>query len=250
VIFGSCFNNIVINRFDANNNITQVINTPVIYAQKEKMLARVVGDPDINRKDAIILPAISFEIKDMVYDTNRKFNTIDRYASNLSNTSVNFSYSPVPYDIHFNVYIYVKNNEDAAKIIEQILPFFTPDFTVKATMFPNIPSVAVPIILNGVQIDDNNDSDFKNRRVLIWNLGFTLQALFYGPVKTSPVINFTNVAIGVWEGNNAPTLFKEFGLEDISDFANTYTINTNTAVTDNSAGIFITTSSNLTGNVA
>jgi hypothetical protein len=117
-------------------------------------------------------------------------------------------------------------------------------------MFPNIPSVAVPIILNGVQIDDNNDSDFKNRRVLIWNLGFTLQALFYGPVKTSPVINFTNVAIGVWEGNNAPTLFKEFGLEDISDFANTYTINTNTAVTDNSAGIFITTSSNLTGNVA
>jgi hypothetical protein len=206
------FNDLVINRTDSSNNLTQIINVPIEYAQKEKMLTRVISDPAIERTDAIILPTISFEIVDIVYDSNRKINTIGRYFANSSNTSVDFYYNPVPYDIHFNLYIYVKNNEDATKIIEQIVPFFTPDFTVKANMFNEIPTIDVPIILDGVKIDDTNDQNFKERTVIIWNLGFTLKGNFYGPKKTSSVINVANIVFSTWDGGTANLEFQEFGV--------------------------------------
>ncbi len=218
-LMGSVFNNLIINRNDSSNNVTQIVNVPIQYAKKEKMLTRVISDPAINREDAIILPVISFEIKDIVYDTTRKFNTIGRNFTNLSssNSSVTFNYNPVPYDIHFEVYIYVKNNEDGTKILEQILPFFTPDFTIRAIMFPDIPPTDVPIILNGVRLYDDENSNFKNRSVIIWVLGFTLKGAFYGPIKTSPVINLANVGIYVSDNISSNNYYKNFGMEDISN---------------------------------
>ena len=218
VVFGSLFNNLIINRTDKSGNLTQIINVPLEYAEKEKMLTRVLSDPTIEREDAIILPVISFEIIYIVYDSERKMNTVGRMSNSLTDNSVNFFYNPVPYDIHFTLNIYSKNNEDAAKIIEQILPFFTPDFTIRAFMFPNSPSIDIPIILDGVKIDDTNDQSFKDRRILIWNLGFTLKGVFNGPQKTSPVINFANVSMSTWNGNsNSNTEFKLFGLEPINE---------------------------------
>jgi len=232
---GGCLNNIVINRTDSSNNITQIINVPIQYARKEKMLTRVLSDPSIDREDAIILPIISFEIKDIVYDTNRKLNTMGRNFTNLSNNSVTFNYNPVPYDVRFEVYIYVKNNEDGTKILEQILPFFTPDYTVRAIMFPDIPPTDIPIILNGVKLDDNEDSQFKNRSIIIWVLGFTLKGAFYGPIKTSPVINLANVGIYVSDYISSNNEYKNFGMENISN-SNSVISNSNVIIPVNFSG--------------
>ncbi len=218
----------MITRTDTSNNVTQIVNVPIQYAQKEKMMTRMLSDPGINREDAIILPAISFEIKDISYDETRKLNTIGRNFSNLSNTSVSMSYNPVPYDIHFDLYIYVKNNEDATKIIEQIVPFFTPDFTIITTMFPNVPAMAVPIILDGVKIDEENNDNFADRTIIKWNLGFTLKGYFYGPVKTTPVINLANLNFSVWTGTFSNNIYQDFGLSNFTD----NNIISNTTVTD------------------
>ena len=214
ILFGSIFNNIVINRTVANNQLSQMINVPIVYAGKEKMLTRAISDPSIQRQDAIILPRMSFEIKNLTYDSSRKQQSMNRYAYNLSNTSVQFNYTPVPYNLHMALYLYVKNEEDGTKILEQILPFFTPDFTVKANMMDEMPSFDVPIILDGVVREDNNSEDFKQRRILIWTLAFTIKGMFYGPVRTSPVINFSNVSIFTGSGPTQNNMLYFFGLED------------------------------------
>ncbi len=188
----------------------------------------MLSDPGIDRPTAIILPAISFEIRDIVYDETRKLNTIGRNFSNLSNTSVSMNYNPVPYDIHFDFWVYVKNNEDATKIIEQIVPFFTPDFTIITTMFPNVPAMAVPIILDGVKIDDENNENFTDRTIIKWNLGFTLKGYFYGPIKQSPVINLANINFSVWNGTFSNNIYQEFGLSNFTD----NNIISNTTTTD------------------
>jgi hypothetical protein len=213
---------------------------PIQYAQKEKMLTRVISDTAINRPDAIILPAISFEIKDVVYDTDRKLNSIGRNLSQLSNTNVQVNLNPVPYNIHMDMWVYVKNNEDATKIVEQIVPFFTPDFTLITTMFPNVPAMAIPIILDGVRIDEQNDTNFKDRTVIIWNLGFTVKSYFYGPVKSQPVINLANVDFSTWDGTFTPNIFENFGLKDITD---TYDSNnsTNISTINNTEVNYLTT---------
>lgn len=214
ILFGSIFNNIVINRTVANNQLSQMINVPIVYAGKEKMLTRAISDPSIQRQDAIILPRMSFEIKNLTYDSSRKQQSMNRYAYNLSNTSVQFNYTPVPYNLHMALYLYVKNEEDGTKILEQILPFFTPDFTVKANMMDEMPSFDVPIILDGVMRDDNNSEDFKQRRILIWTLAYTIKGMFYGPVRTSPVINFSNVSISTGSGPTQNNMLYYFGLDD------------------------------------
>ena len=209
------FNDLVINRTDTNGNLTQIVNVPLQYSKKEKMLTRVLSDPSINREDAIILPAISFEIEDIKYDINRKFNTMGKNSFNLSNTTVSY-YNSVPYDVRFNLYVYVKNNADGTKIIEQIVPFFTPDFTIRAVLFAGMPSLDVPIILDGVALNDEDNEKLSDREIIVWHLGFTLKGNFYGPQKTSPVINFANVALSTWGGSTpSEDSFKMFGMDDL-----------------------------------
>ena len=218
IIFGSVFNNLIIKRNDKTGAVTQVINVPIEYADKEKMLTRVKADPGIDRKDAIILPRMSFDIMHVEYDPSRKVGTMGRISSGLSNTSVSSTLAPVPYNIFLNLYVYVKNNTDGTKIIEQILPFFTPDFTIKANIIPGMQSQDVPIVLNSVNIEDNNtsDSNIADRKILIWVLNFTIKGNFFGPTKTIPVINTIDMTLQLGDGPVQNDMLYDFGIEDVS----------------------------------
>ena len=146
------------------------------------MLTRVTTDPNIDRQTAIILPVISFEMMGLRYDGSRKLPTINRFAVQdpVNKNNLTYEYNPVPYNIDMKLYVYVKNNEDGTKIIEQILPFFTPDWTLKVIMIPEMNlEMNVPIVLNNVSFEDNYDGDFKDRRAIIWTLDFTIKGYFY-----------------------------------------------------------------------
>lgn len=191
-LFGSLFNNIHITRSESANT-TQMIKVPITYGPKDKMLARVTQDPNIDRPTAIQLPVMSFEMTNFDYDGTRKLPTINRtVVKNASNpNNLNFQYSPVPYNIGFVLHVYVKNAEDGSKIIEQILPYFTPDWTVTAHMIPELNiTMDIPVILNRVTVEDVYDGNFKDRRSLIWVLDFTLKGYIYGPTKSSKIIKF------------------------------------------------------------
>jgi len=161
------------------------------------MLSRVVQDPGIDRPTATMpLPMISFEMGQIKYDGTRKLPTINRSTVRHDNeiNKFKYQYNPVPYNIDFKVYIYAKNAEDGTKIIEQILPFFTPDWTTTVRLIPEMDIVMdIPVILNNISYSDNYDGDFKNRRAIIWELDLLLKGYFYGPVKRSAIIKFINL---------------------------------------------------------
>ena len=194
-LFGTLFNDIHITRTDANNTTVALLKVPLAYAPKEKVLARVDADPNIDRQTAIVLPRMSFEMTDMRYDSSRKLGTTGRrVVKDADSTSrLKYQYNPVPYNISFRLYIYVKNAEDGTKIVEQILPFFTPDWTTTVQLIPEMGiNMDIPVVLESVNIEDTYEGDFDQRRALIWTLDFTLKGYIYGPVKKSGIIKFAN----------------------------------------------------------
>ena len=204
-VFGRIFSDIQIERQIAGQR-SQLITVPITYAAKEKMLTRVASDPNIDRQAAIILPVISFEMMGLRYDGSRKLPTINRFAVQdpSNDNKLIYEYNPVPYNIDMKLYVYVKNNEDGTKIIEQILPFFTPDWTLKVIMIPEMNlEMNVPIVLNNVSFEDNYDGDFKDRRAIIWTLDFTIKGYFYGPVRSGGVIKFANTSFYITSTNTA-----------------------------------------------
>jgi hypothetical protein len=195
-LFGTLFNDIYIQRTNHNGVTTQIIKVPITYGPKEKMLTRLIADPNIDRQQATVTqPVMSFEMTDISYDQSRKLNTIGRIAVvDTDKNKFKYQYNPVPYNIDFTLSIYVKNAEDGTKILEQILPFFTPDWTSTVNLIPEMSvKMDIPIILNNVSCEDTYEGQFTERRSLIWTLSFTLKGYIYGPVRKSSVIKFANV---------------------------------------------------------
>jgi len=194
ILVGTLFNNIRITRTNAAGTQVSLIKVPITYSPKDKMLARVIQDTAIDRQTATIpLPAISFEMGKMQYDAERKLPTINRVSvkDSTSPNKLKYQYNPVPYNISFQVNIYAKNAEDGTKIIEQILPYFTPDWTTTVNLIPEVEmTMDIPVILNNIGYSDTYDGAFQKRRAIIWTLDLTLKGYIYGPIKKSNVIKF------------------------------------------------------------
>lgn len=191
-MFGTIFNDIYIQRDD-----NSMIKVPIAYGPREKFLARAELDPDLDRPISTYLPRMSFEINSFNYDPTRKLNkTLKlRDANNNLNDSLRTAFAPIPYDIGFELAIMVRNAEDGAKIVEQILPFFVPDFTSTVNFNTELDlKLDIPLVLNGHSIEDTYEGSFETRRALIHTLTFTLKAYFLGPVSTTNVIKFANTS--------------------------------------------------------
>ena len=196
-LFGTLFDEIFISKYNpVTGHLEQLVKVPVTYAPKEKMLARVQQDPNIDRPSATVtLPFISFEMTDVKYDPQRKLATTNRITKTITgnNGSLAYQYNPVPYTFGFRLYVYVKNAEDGTKIIEQILPYFTPEFSVAVNLIPDMDvTMDIPIVLNTIQQEDSYEGNFTERRALIWTLDFTLKGYIYGPIKTNAIVLFSN----------------------------------------------------------
>lgn len=197
-VFGSIFNEIVVPRYNANNEVTQLIRVPISYAPKERVEAREIDDPEINRQSAVSpLPRISFEFTALTYDSDRPLNPVGRSGLKKNSVTKNYKhqYNPVPYDFHYTLWVYTKDIEDGNKIVEQILPFFKPEFPLKVELIPEMSvTMNIPVILNSISLVDTYEGEFKgNRRAVIWTLDFTMKGWVYGPITEDKVIKFANV---------------------------------------------------------
>ena len=185
ILFGTLFNDIHINREDTSQGVTRTIKVPISYGPKEKMLARLDADPELKRP-AIVLPRMSFELTDLNYGPTRKLNTIGKIvAANPDDTnSAKYQYTPVPYDLNFILSIAVKNADDGTRILEQILPFFTPGWNSTVDLIPELGiKLDVPIVLNAVSSEDSYEGDFEARRSIVWTLSFTMKGYIFGPTR-------------------------------------------------------------------
>lgn len=176
-VFGTLFNGIIITRNDNNGNEIQRLKVPIAYGPQQKFLAMLEQNPK-KKAHAIQLPRISFEITNMSYDPTRKL------TRNMNSSNQADYRNAVPYDINFQLSIMTNYYEDGSKIIEQILPFFTPEFTPSVELISGETPYQIPVILNSVSNEDTYESDFLSTRALIWTLDFTVKAVFFGPENT------------------------------------------------------------------
>jgi hypothetical protein len=189
VAFGNMFNNITIEKAGPNN--TSIIQrVPLSYSPKQKFLARINQQPNIDKPNMqVVLPRMGFEMVGIDYDPNRKISPLQQTRSLSGSAVASTQYAPTPYNLTVLLYIYARNQDDGLQIIEQILPYFNPDYnlTLKAIPELNIQN-DLPILLNTVGFEDDYEGDFVTRRSVTWTLGFTLKLNFYGPVTKTGII--------------------------------------------------------------
>jgi hypothetical protein len=197
VAFGTIFNDIYLVRYTKNGlTAKETIKVPLNWGAKEKYITRLTTDPTLTKSIATTLPRISFDLTGMSYDSSRKLPTTMRNFSANNSTSIKSQYVSVPYNFDFSLSIYVRNTEDGTQILEQILPFFTPDFSVTVDFIPLMdPKYDMPIILNSVSNEVEYEGDMMSTRMIIWNLEFTAKGHIWPLVKTGKVITSANTNI-------------------------------------------------------
>lgn len=204
IYFGSLFNDIVVERTNEIGVVQQTITVPIAYGPKQKFIARLEEDPRAERNIAITLPRMSFEISSIQYDPTRKLNMLRKIVKtprdNNSN-EMNYTYTPAPYNITFSLSIYSKNTEDNLQVIEQILPYFTPEWTSSVTLIPEMNlSMDIPIILQNVNMTDRYEGPIENTRYIVNTLQFIMKAHLFGPVTNTGVIKRVYVNFGEMDG--------------------------------------------------
>jgi hypothetical protein len=188
ISFGTLFNTITIKHKKQNGEIHSVMEVPIAYGPVEKFLARLEQKPDLRNRVAIVLPRMSFEMTSIQYDSSRKVSTMQTFnAVNVSGEkSARKVFMPVPYNIGFRLSIMAQYNEDAIQIVEQILPFFQPSFNLTVDLVESIGEKRdIPMVLNSVSFEDNYDSGYEEKRVVIYNLDFIAKTYLFGPIDNS-----------------------------------------------------------------
>jgi len=218
--FGRLFSNIHIDRKQTdplNGTTVQRLHVPLSYAPKEKWLARLDEDPTLENHTLTSLPRISFEIIAYTYDSLRKMNRMQYMKNDASSANENGAgliRTPVPYNIDMSVYVITKTQEDALQILEQILPWFTPEYsmTVNAVDEMGI-RLDVPVVLNSVIVSDEFEGTFQERRFVIHTINFQMKVSLFGPQSDQNVIGTTTVSVSQQplESNSPSTTFHAEG---------------------------------------
>lgn len=197
--FGNLFSNIYIDRKQGNSETgttVQRLQVPIAYAPKEKWLVRIDQDPNLENNVYVTLPRISFEITGYQYDSQRKLNKMNKINCIQGGTGSNM-FAPVPYILDIQLYILTKTQEDGLQIIEQILPTFTPEYTLSIKAVPEMNIIQdVPITLNGVSVSDEYDGDFQTRRFVTHTLSFSAKVNLFGAVSSTKRILKVDTDVG------------------------------------------------------
>ena len=191
IMFGNMFNDIDIVRYNNSGTAVQTIRVPIAYGPREKFLARLRTDPNLDRDVAIQLPRLSFEMTNVTYAPERGLNKLTRNVGiNVAdNNKMKSIWTPTPYDITFSLYGMFANQEDAVQVVEQILPFFRPEWTHTLTLVPEVADkYDIPTVLTDMQIEDTYEADFMTRRAILHTFNFTVKGYLFGPTTNKGVI--------------------------------------------------------------
>lgn len=215
--FGNFFSNIYIERRigdSVNGEVGKKIHVPLAFSNKEKWLTRIRQDPKLENNTYISLPRMSFELVGYTYDPMRKVGKM-----NPIRCGNNRLYSPVPYNLELNLNIMAKTDEDGLQILEQILPVFTPEYTISLRSVAEMNIVQdVPIVLNSVSLQDDYDGDFQMRRAVIHTLSFQMKMNLFGAARQpGNVILKTNVGIDTTNDGTADRTHTSIGDEETGE---------------------------------
>ena len=212
IAFGTLFNDIHVRHDDQAGNALSEIKVPVAYGPRQKFLARITQQAELNKATQITLPRMSFEITSIQYDSTRKagitqtFKAVDQEDGD----KIKKVFMPVPYNLGFELNILVKLQDDGLQILEQILPFFQPGFTLSIDLVKSIGEKRdVPMILNGISQQDDYEGDFSTRRALIYTLSFTAKTFMFGHIARTPEGLIRKVQVDYYSSTDTKTAKRE-----------------------------------------
>ena len=207
--FGTLFNNIEVRQINNQNEIVSALKVPLAYGPSQKFLSRIEQQPNLNTPIQITLPRMSFEFTGLTYDTTRKLTTTQTFLSKsvTNSTDIKKTYMPVPYNMDFELSVMTKLNDDMLQIVEQILPYFQPSYTLTINLIDSIGEKRdIPIILNNISMEDNYEGDYSTRRALIYTLNFTAKIYLFGPVSSGTSKDIIQkVSLGFVSGDTQST---------------------------------------------
>ena len=214
--FGKLFANLYVIHRNESGLEKERIKVPLAYGPTEKYLGRNIEDPTLDRGYALKLPRMAFQIDKIEYDSARKLNTLKKNIQPIQDSQGNVirQYQGVPYKIGISLFIMAKYVDDGNQLIEQILPWFTPSYTITINSIPGMNyKDDVPVILTSVVLDDNYEKDWRTRREVIWTLSFEVRTIFYGPIVEKKII--TNVQADLHPAMSGQDLTNQSELSNI-----------------------------------
>lgn len=206
--FGTLFNDITIKHKKNTGEVVSLIKVPIAYGPIQKFLARVEQQPNLNSPVQITLPRMSFEFVGLSYDPTRKVTSTQTFVSSsvTDGTDIKKTYMPVPYNMDFELSIMTKLDDDMLQIVEQILPYFGPSYTLTLNLLSSIGEKRdVPVTLNSINMSDNYEGDYTNRRALIYTLRFTVKNYLFGPISSASDDIIKKVSLGFISGDSRST---------------------------------------------
>ena len=211
IAFGTLFNDIHVRHDDGNGNIISEIKVPIAYGPRQKFLARIQQQPELNKATQITLPRMSFEITNISYDSTRKAGITQTFkAKDVNNNQMKKVFMPVPYNLGFDLNVLVKLQDDGLQILEQILPFFQPGFNMSIDLVKSIGEKRdIPMILNSISQQEDYEGDFSTRRALIYTLSFTAKTFMFGHIAETPEGLIRKVQLDYYSDTNTRTAKRE-----------------------------------------
>ena len=227
-LFGTLFNDINIEKKDSGGNVLSRQKVPISYGPKQKFLIRLREDPSLDRQVAIQLPRLAFEMSGIAYDPIRKLNTIGTLTHKETingERNIKKMFNPSPYILDFSLYAFVENAEDGTQILEQILPFFTPEFNVSVNILTDMGiKLDIPIVLQSATSEDSYEGEFSARRTIIWTINFMLKGFIYPDIKSGQsIIKTVEIAFKETVPEASSTgVFERLSLESSTNFSEDY----------------------------
>ena len=227
-LFGTLFNDINIEKKDSGGNVLSRQKVPIAYGPKQKFLIRLRQDPSLDRQVAIQLPRLAFEMTGIAYDPIRKLNTIGTLTHKETingERNIKKMFNPSPYIFDFSLYAFVENAEDGTQILEQILPFFTPEFNVSVNILTDMGiKLDIPIVLQSATSEDSYEGEFSARRTIVWTINFMMKGFIYPDVKSGQsIIKTVEIAFKEIVPEVSSTgIFERLSLESSTNFSEDY----------------------------
>jgi hypothetical protein len=255
VSFGSLFNNITIKHADNSGNTNSIIKVPLAYGPTQKFLARLEQSPNLNKPVQMSLPRMSFELIGLSYDSARKSTTTQTFITSPTSNKKQEkkAYLPVPYNLDFELSVMTKLNDDMLQIVEQILPYFQPSYTITIDLVKEIGEKRdVPVVLNSISMSDDYEGDFSTRRALIYTLRFTAKTYLFGPISSASSDIIKKVSIGFVAGHKTDTPSRDlvYSVEKraIKDYTGEVTTTLSTNISESDTIIEVANATNIPEN--
>ena len=201
--FGTLFDEVYVVRSNSDGTENNKLQVPITYSSKEKFIRRLQEQSGISdsTKVEITLPRMSFELGSIDYDPTRHLNKINTRVRRVDGENPYTSYQEVPYNVSFSLYLYSRSMDDNLQMIEQIVPYFAPEFIVTLKLNNIEQTLDVPIVLSNVAIQEQYEGNFLDRRVIASSLNFVCKTRLYSPIKQGPPIIGSDINFGSISGD-------------------------------------------------